>query len=294
MDRSYRRTRRFRFFEMIPGAVLWGTFIVGIALSFIRPLWVVVFIIAFSFYWLLRVIYFVVYLIAACYHYHRHVRIDWLSRLEQEARGADRERVGDWHRIHHLVFLPTVQEPIEVLRQTFAGLQRTAYPKDRFTIVLAGEERAGVEEFQSRAATMAQEFGDTFTILVTVHPKDIPGEVIGKGANLHYAGARALEEMDRRGIPREDVLVSAFDVDTVVHPQYFSALTWAFLHHPNKHRTSFQPVALYNNNMWESNAALRITAFGTTFWLLTELAESRFQWVMNLDAFQAKMKSRPV
>jgi len=31
-------------------------------------------------------------------------------------------------------------------------------------------------------------------------------------------------------------------------------------------------VALYNNNMWESPAMLRVMAFGTTFWMMTSLA----------------------
>jgi len=42
--------------------------------------------------------------------------------------------------------------------------------------------------------------------------------------------------------------------------------------HPRPERSSFQPVTVYNNNLWESPAALRIAAFGTTFWMLFGLA----------------------
>lgn len=257
------QNRRYRVFEMIPAAVLWGTFVIGVIASVVAPLAVLVFIIAFSFYWLLRVIYFIVYLTVSWRRFTRDVRTDWFAKLQHE--------YPDWRRVHHLVFLPTVHEPLEVLRKTFAGLRASAYPMDRFTIVLAGEERAGRAEFLERAGIIMREFGGTFDILTTVHPQDIPGEVIGKGSNLHYAGARAVEELDRRGIPHEDVLVSAFDVDTVVHPQYFACLTWKYLQHPDRHRTSFQPIALYNNNMWESPTFMRVAAFGTTFWLMTEL-----------------------
>ncbi|MBU1348891.1 hypothetical protein KJ781_02385, partial [Patescibacteria group bacterium] len=41
---------------------------------------------------------------------------------------------------------------------------------------------------------------------------------------------------------------------------------------PEPTRSSFQPVALYNNNLWESPAPVRVAMFGTTFWLLTELS----------------------
>ncbi len=249
---------------MIPGVVLWLTFIVGVILSFVRPLWVVVFIICFSFYWLLRVIYFIVYLVVSWGRFRHDVTVDWFEKLRTECQ--------DWRRVRHLIFLPTYREPIEVLRSTFEGLVASAYPTDRFIVVLAGEERAGREVFLERAAAIQREFGERMDIHVTVHPADLPNEIPGKGSNLHDAGQQAVAAIDRLGIPYEDVIVSAFDVDTVVHPQYFACLTWTFLHHPDRLHTSYQPIALYNNNMWESPAFLRVAAFGTSFWLLTELA----------------------
>lgn len=258
------RTKRYRFFEIIPGTALWLTFIVGVILSFVRPLWVVVFIICFSFYWLLRVIYFIVYLVVSWGRFRHDVVIDWSTKLREEHR--------DWQRVRHLVFLPTYREPIEVLRGTFEGLRASSYPTSRFIVVLAGEERTGRTAFLERAQAIQREFGNSMDIFVTVHPSDLSDEIPGKGSNLHYAGQQAVAELDRLGIPHEDVIVSAFDIDTVVHPQYFAYLTWTFLHHPDRLRTSYQPIALYNNNMWESPAFMRVAAFGTTFWLLTELA----------------------
>lgn len=249
---------------MIPGAVLWATFVIGIILSFVRPLWAVVFIICFSFYWLLRVIYFIVYLGVSWGHFRRDAHIDWRERLECSVP-------VEWREIVHCVFLPTHSEPVEVLRGTFTGIAASAYPTDRFIVVLAGEERAGREAFLARAAEITAEFGSRMEIMVTVHPADLPDEIPGKGSNLHYAAKEFVAAIDRRGIPHERVIVSAFDVDTIVHPQYFACLTWTFLHHPNRLRTSYQPIALYNNNMWESPAFMRVAAFGTTFWLLTEL-----------------------
>ncbi|MBI2483433.1 glycosyltransferase family 2 protein [Candidatus Uhrbacteria bacterium] len=262
---ALRRTRIFRVFEMIPGAVLWSTFLVGLVLSFVRPLWVVLFMVCFSFYWLLRVIYFVVYVSVAWRRFRRESQRDWFAQLHAE------DATDAWKRVHHLIFLPTVRESTEVLRQTFRALAASTYPNDRCTIVLAGEERAGRDAFLERARVIQEEFGGIFDIVVTVHPSDLPGEVVGKGSNLHFAAQQAITHMDARGIPHENIIVSAFDVDTVVHPQYFACLTWTFLHHPDPLRTSYQPVALYSNNMWESPAFLRVAAFGTTFWLLTEL-----------------------
>ena len=249
---------------MIPGTALWLTFIVGVILSFVRPLWVVVFIVCFSFYWLLRVIYFIVYLVVSWRRFRQDVLVDWHAKLQHDFSGT-------WRPVTHLIFLPTYHEPIEVLRSTFAGLRASAYPREKFIVVLAGEERGGREEFLQRATEIQREYGRDMDILATVHPADLPDEVPGKGSNLHYAGQQAVAHIDRLGIPHEDVIVSAFDVDTFVLPQYFACLTWTFLSHPDRLRTSYQPVALYNNNMWESPSFMRVAAFGTTFWLLTEL-----------------------
>ncbi|MBI4142571.1 glycosyltransferase family 2 protein [Candidatus Uhrbacteria bacterium] len=257
----------YRLFEIIPGAVLWSTFIVGITVSFIRPMWVVAFIVAFSFYWLLRVIYFIVYLSVAWRHYRRDVAVDWLARLEQ----GREQLTGDWRRLHHCIFLPTYRESLDVLRHTLASIAGASYQKDRMHVVIAGEARAGEAEFRARADVMMKEFGHLFDILVTVHPDGVPGEIPGKGSNLNFAGRAAVAHLGALGIAYDDVLVSAFDVDTVVHPQYFAALTWTFCTHPNRSRASYQPVALYNNNMWESPPFMRVAAFGTTFWLMTEL-----------------------
>jgi hypothetical protein len=93
----------------------------------------------------------------------------------------------------------------------------------------------------------------------------------GKGANAHWAGHQAHPIIEALGVPYEKIIVSYFDSDTVVHPKYFSHLQYKYMTHPNPTRASYQPVALYSNNIWESNAPMRIVAFSTVFWLLAEL-----------------------
>jgi hypothetical protein len=75
----------------------------------------------------------------------------------------------------------------------------------------------------------------------------------GKGSNIAYAAERArVELLDPRGLDYGNVLVSAFDIDTVAGPAYFSCLTWHFLGDPEPSQASFQPVPLYNNNIWHA------------------------------------------
>lgn len=118
-----------------------------------------------------------------------------------------------------------------------------------------------------------ENFGHAFNhLLFTLHPADLANETPGKGSNLHYSEQIAKEYVDGKGWKYEDVVVTVFDIDTICHEQYFAYLTYLYCISPDPTRTSFQPVALYNNNMWESPSVLRIMAFGTTFWMMTSLA----------------------
>ncbi len=265
---------------MVPGFLVWATFILAIVLSFIKPLWVVIFIIAFDIFWLLRVIYFVFYLSVSWRRYRAAIKTDWKSKLEE---------LEGWKDIFHIIFLPTAGEPLEVLRTTFDSLVNTGYPLEKFIVVLAGEGRME-EDFWPKAKKIEEEYGHLFhKLLITVHPDGMPGEIKGKGANANYAGRQARKYIDKEGIPYKKIIVSYFDSDTCVHRKYFHYLTYKYLTHPDPTKTSFQPVALYNNNMWDSPAIMRVAAFGTTFWLLTELArpERLFTFSSHSMSWQA-------
>lgn len=256
---------KYRLLEMTPGFLVWLTLILSVVFSFIKPLWVMYFIMVFDLYWLMRVTYFISYLLLSGYRYRKTVKVDWFKRLTEE---IPKER---WGNKFHLVFLPTYKESLSVLRHTFKTLSQINYPLEKMILVLCGEDKDR-EHFLHNAEILKEEFNGVFGhLVVTLHPQGLPGEIAGKGSNQHYAGHIVQQMIDAWQIDYEDVIVSSFDIDTCVHLNYFAYLTYLFCTVPNPLRSSFQPVSLYNNNMWESNPFLRVTAFGTTFWLLTEL-----------------------
>ncbi|MBI4092744.1 MAG: glycosyltransferase family 2 protein [Candidatus Kerfeldbacteria bacterium] len=252
---------KYRLLEMLPGVLVWSTFIVAAALSFWQPRWVIVFIILFDLYWFIRAIYVLVYLLIAYRRYRRTVVIDWLQKAE---------RTAGWDRIYHLVLVPVSAEPYQVLVQSFRALAQSKFPLERLLVVLACEER--FPQTRQYAAGIHREFGHRFGgLLVNFHPANIPGEIAGKGANITWAGKSAVKKfIAARKIPYADVVVTTLDVDSIVHPQYFAYLTWVYLHHPDRLRTSYQPLAFYHNNIWQSPALTRVVAISTTFWLMTE------------------------
>lgn len=252
---------KYRWLEAGPGLFVWGTFLLAIVVSFIAPLWAIAFIVVFDVYWIIRVLYVMSYLILAYRKYRREVLIDWFAKVE---------KIVNWESIVHLVVIPTYREPESVLQETLASLTRVAYPRDRFIIVLATEKR-DAQNIRPIAERLQQRYGKYFRhFTVTEHPNDIIGEVAGKGANIAWAGQQIKRYIDEQRIPYESIIVSTFDADSIAHPQYFSYLTYAFLRHPDRLHTSYQPIPLFHNNVWDAMALMRVVAISTTFWLLGE------------------------
>ncbi|KKR48733.1 MAG: hypothetical protein UT86_C0003G0062 [Candidatus Magasanikbacteria bacterium GW2011_GWC2_40_17] len=254
---------KYRILEIIPGFLVWTTLILSVILSFVKPLWLIYFIIVFDLYWFLRVSYFIFYLFLSGFRMRRTLKIDWQKKLEDEVPG--------WQKLVHLVFLPTYEESFEIIDATLKNLTQVNYPLNKIIIVLCGEARDKAQ-FEKNAFELEKIYGSFFKkFIVTVHPVDMPGEIPGKGSNLNYAGHLVQQMIDGWQIPYEDIVVSSFDIDTRVHKNYFAHLSYLYSTVENPLRASYQPVALYNNNIWESNPLLRVTAFGTTFWIMTEL-----------------------
>jgi hypothetical protein len=262
-DYSERQKKLHRRLEFIPASLVWLTLIGAMILSFVNPIWAVNFIIAFDLYWFFRVLYFVIFLTMSWRKHRGALQVDWEAELK---------RTPGWERIRHLIFLPTYQEDLEIIRATFRSLAAAKVDPKTMIVILAGEERAGRAAFEKKAESIRAEFGGLFLkFIYTVHPSDTVGEIAGKGSNLNYAGPYARRAIDELGVAYEDVIVSTFDVDTIAHPQYFAHLAKVYLDTPDRTRASYQPVVLYSNNIWDAPAIIRIAAFGTTFWLLSEL-----------------------
>lgn len=257
---SAKDRKLFRFLEILPGTLSWATLFLLIFLSWQRPVWIAFFIIAFDIYWLLKTIFLSFHQRASFKRMRRNLKIDWLEKLNQLP-------IIKWSEIYHLVILPTYKEKLEVVQSTFRALVQSKYPLHRLIVVLATEERGG-QPIQEIAQQIKKEFGNKFfRFLITVHPEGIKGELKGKGANETWAGRIVKKEIiDPLKIPYENIIVSSFDIDTQVYPQYFACLTHRYLTCSSPFHSSFQPIPVYNNNIWDAPAISRVVAMGATFW----------------------------
>ncbi len=263
--------RIFRFFEILPGLCSWLTLILIFIISWKLPVWAAIFIIVFDAYWLVKTIYFSWHAIYSFRVVKENLKKNWLTELKELSKEKYNISINDWRDIYHLVILPMVDEPFDVVSSTFEALSNVNYPLDKFIVVLATEERAQ-EKIQSTIKKIKEEYSGNFKhFLITVHPKDIEGEIAGKGANEAWAARQVKKEIiDSLEIPYENILVSTFDIDTVVPADYFGCLTYHFLTAAKPLRSSYQPVPLFNNNIWEAPALARVISFSSTFFQLIQ------------------------
>ncbi len=262
----------YRCFEVLPGILSWGTLISAFFLSWLVPIVIAIFIIAFDFYWLLRVSYLSLHQLSSYRRMKKNLRTNWTEKLEKLNLSAGGK---NWRNIYHLIILPTYKEGAEIIRPTCQSLVDSDYPKNKMIVVLAVEERAG-EEAKKIASEIKKEFKESFfQFLITYHPEDILGEVAGKGSNEAWAAKVAKEKIiDPLKIPYENIIVSGFDIDTRPYPQYFACLTWYYLTVESPLRTSYQPIPIYNNNIWDAPAFSRVIASSGTFWQMMQQERS--------------------
>ncbi|PJA89411.1 MAG: hypothetical protein CO138_00555, partial [Candidatus Moranbacteria bacterium CG_4_9_14_3_um_filter_33_15] len=101
--------------------------------------------------------------------------------------------------------------------------------------------------------------------LVTTHIVKA-NEMKAKGSNATFAAKKLVEYLEKNGIDFEKVIFSNFDCDSVAHPQYFAALTYEYIIDPKRLQRSYQPLPMYHNNLWDTNAFVRVIVTGSSFW----------------------------
>ena len=275
------KDRRFyRLLEILPGLTSW-IILIGVVLAAIYASFIAAyFIIAFAVYWVMKT-FFLSY----------HVRYNWRRlRHHMELDWAQLVARFEYNHMYHLVVLPFYHEPVEVIDGALKGLSESKYDNKKLLVVLAAEERAG-EQARMDAAAMEEKWHGTFgAFLTTVHPADVVGEIAGKGSNTHYALHQAREHiLDALHINYKDVLVSIFDIDTVVYPDYFNCLIWHFMTAERPYKSAYQPVPLFTNNLWEAPAVSRVMAMSSTFWqmIMQERPDRAATFSSHSVSFQA-------
>jgi cellulose synthase/poly-beta-1,6-N-acetylglucosamine synthase-like glycosyltransferase len=168
----------------------------------------------------------------------------------------------------HAVIIATVNESREVLEPTIQAVLDSEFDNKRVILVIAYEARAG-EQTAERVNELLDLYGDKFMHSMAVkHPANMPGEIIGKGGNITFAGKALKRYVLKSKLDPVKVLVTTLDSDNRVDKRYFSCLSYLYCVVPDSVRASYQPLAMYTNNIWDAPTLMRVIATGNNLFYI--------------------------
>lgn len=304
------RKGHYRFFEILPGALSWSLLIAPLVLSLIDTTYAVIFILAYLLIYLVRSFGYDFRAVSGYITMKQHLKLKWYDFLKDLDLGkVDKslniirpdwhirniERVRDYQKsykpkdIIHGVIIATVNESREVLEPTIKSVIDSDYDIKKLILIIAYEGRAG-EEAEKKVLQLIEDYKSYFKDAFAVkHPPNIPGEVIGKGGNITYAGKVFEKYLKREEIDPEKVIVTTLDADNRPHKLYFASLTYMYCVVPNPLKASFQPLPMFTNNIWDAPTLMRVIATGNNLFYIVLTKRPHLE--RNFSAHAQSMKS---
>lgn len=288
-----KRTKLYRFFEILPAFLSYGSIVLLLVLSILKPFVAAIYLLLVITTIFIKSVAVAIRTIQGYNRLQSAQKVNWQDRLndmnylqqdgglldrydnqwcntkhkqlldEMKHLPADYPKVSS---IYNAVIIATYNETIETLRPTIDAVANTTFPNEKIILVIAYEERGG-EAIKNTVEILKKEFSDKFFhFQLVMHPKDLPNEVPGKGGNITYAGKYLAKWVEQKGIHEDDVIITTLDSDNRPHKEYFSYVTYEYIRNPYRLHLSFQPISLFLNNIWDAPAPMRVIATGNSFW----------------------------
>ncbi|MBQ1344356.1 hypothetical protein IIY59_01330 [Candidatus Saccharibacteria bacterium] len=291
-----KRTKKYRFFEMLPAILSYSMIILLFLLSIISPIIGSVYVLFVVVMMLVKAAGIAVRTLQGNRVVKSAMKVNWRKRLDdlsnpEEALKKTKKNINNTYNakehianleniianpsefpkpndIYHIVIVTMYDEGLETMVPTFDSLLESDFDLSRMIVFLAYEERGG-EQTKHNAETLYKKYQNSFCDMVlSEHPANISNEVVGKGANLTYAGGKISEYVKKKSIDISNVIITTLDSDNHPHKSYFSIVAYEFIVHEERNNLSYQPVSLFTNNIWDAPAMMRIIAISNSFWNL--------------------------
>ncbi len=289
-----KRQPLYRFFEMVPAILSYGSLLLLVVLSILSPLLAAIYLLLIIVTLLIKAAGIAYHTISGRNRLEHAQKVDWYERLHEleepnvsyanRLQGHSKAYAMSAHIenlrlatadpaafpkpsvIYNAVIVTAYNEALDIIEPTIQALLKTTYDKDHLFVLFAYEKRGG-EAIKQTAEFLKKKYGKEFKEFRLVeHPDSIPNEVRGKGGNITYAGRYLKELLDYQGIEYKNVIVTTLDCDNHLHPSYFDYLTYEYIVHEDRKHLSYQPISLFFKNIWDAPAPMRVIATGNSFW----------------------------
>lgn len=285
------RGRIYRFFEILPGLLSLLIFLIPVMLSIFFVTAAAYFIIAYVLILLIRGAAMSIRVIEGYGNVKKAKKVDWESLLKDfynpEAAPARhtntknslvKAHLGNLRRLTsknlidmlpeeviQVVIIATYNESQSIIHPTIEHIiESSGFNNRKTALFIAYEERADDKKKKETRETIKL-YKDKFFYTEAVEHKLVSGEIPGKGANATFTGRRVAQWAKKEGIDPSRILVTTLDADNRPDKNYFSLLTYVYISAEDRKKKSYQPIALYNNNIWDVPAIMRLCAIANTY-----------------------------
>ncbi len=205
----------------------------------------------------------------------------------------------------NVVIITTYNESLDVIERCAREVYNSCFPMENTLLVVAREERAG-QEFNNSVQVLfansdwsnvqevhnddlSQVYGEHYTniakessnvdlrlstdklnVLLTTHPGDLIGEIMGKGSNEDWAGRQISLYLKDKNVDMDKVIVTVLDCDTRITENFLHILNFNFSLTSNRLNRGFQHIPVFSNNYFGSNVIAAIVGAGTTSWNMVQ------------------------
>lgn len=280
----------YRFFEMLPGLSSLLIFLTPIGLSLVNPVLAAYYLIVYILIWVFKTLAMSRRVIQGYGNLKQAGQLDWVQMADElnnpkETLAKNPKAINRMHKFHlknlancvsrpididrseiiHAVMIATWNEPPEIIEPTIDSVVACAGVNNKNTIFfLAYEDRAG-EVKKKQSIDAVKKYKKYFRYAEAVKHTLSGDELPGKGANASYCGPKIAQWAKKNGIDSSRVLVTVLDSDNRPDKNYFSSLSYTYMIAPDRKHKSYQPVALYINNIWDVPTIMRLSAVANTY-----------------------------
>jgi len=287
-----------RLLEIVPGFLTWCTILSPVWLSIVYPTAVVYLLLLLTVYWSYLAISGTIGGFVGYSRYKKEMATDWMGEIKKLNFDElpDRKTLPpSLDDVHHLILIPAVNEPRDVIEPAVEAIMNQTYPTDKIVLVYTLEER-GVPEEKELIFDIVKKYKDKLhDFQLYVHPAGIEGEAIGAaGANRTWGGKAAVKYLEEKGENLRNYIFSTIDSDHVLDPQYIARLTHLYLT-SDKRDNRYYSSAIYtfNNNNWEVPTLMRIEANFVTLGTLADwgMSGSESSYKDNFAAYSTSLQT---
>ncbi len=285
------RGKSYRFFEILPGLLSLLIFLTPVILSLVYVPAAALFIIAYVLIMLIRASAMSIRVIEGYATIKKARKVDWEDLLKDfydPAKSAARHRraknslikghILNMERLNknnlidifpdeliQVVIICTYNESQDIIHPTIEHVINSSGFNDRKTALFIAYEQRATDQKKKETIETLKLYKNKFYYAEAVEHTLIANEIPGKGANATHTGRRVAQWAKEQKIDPSRILITTLDADNRTDKNYFSLLTYVYISADNRKQKSYQPVALYNNNIWDVPAIMRLCAISNTY-----------------------------